>query len=173
MPEAQGEPRSRVRDAVAGDLPRIVEIYNQSIPGRRATADLERVTVEDRAHWFEQHDPRHWPLWVVEAGGRVAAWLSLERFYGRAAYDATAEVSVYVTSEEQGQGFGRLLLSLALERAPELGLASLVAFVFDHNEPSLSLFEGLGFARWGHLPGVARLDGVERDVVVLGRRVAG
>jgi phosphinothricin acetyltransferase len=53
-----------------------------------------------------------------------------------------------------------------------MGLETLLAFVFAHNEPSVALFERLGFSRWGHLPRVARLDGVERDVLILGRRVA-
>jgi len=30
----------------------------------------------------------------------------------------------------------------------------------------------LAFARWGELPRVAALDGVERDLVIVGRRVA-
>ena len=34
-----------------------------------------------------------------------------------------------------------------------------------------ALFERAGFVRWGHLPRVAELDGIERDVVILGRRV--
>ena len=46
-----------------------------------------------------------------------------------------------------------------------------MAFVFGHNAPSLRLFERAGFARWGHLPRVARLDGIERDLLILGRRV--
>jgi len=65
----------------------------------------------------------------------------------------------------------RALLTRAAERAPALGLATLVAFVFGHNTPSLALFERNGFARWGTLPRVARLDGVERDLVLLGRRL--
>jgi phosphinothricin acetyltransferase len=33
------------------------------------------------------------------------------------------------------------------------------------------LFAKFGFARWGELPGVTLLDEVERDVIILGRRV--
>jgi phosphinothricin acetyltransferase len=161
-----------VRDAEAADLPRIVEIYNEAIPGRRATADLDPLTVQDREAWFDEHTIDHRPLWVMQDAGTVSAWLSFEDFYGRKAYDATAEVSVYVAAAAQRRGVGAQLLSRAVDRAPSLGLATLVGFVFAHNEPSLSLFAQAGFERWGHMPRVARLDGVERDVVVLGRRVA-
>jgi len=84
---------------------------------------------------------------------------------------ATAEISVYVSPAAQGGGIGRRLVLHALERTPALGLSTLVGFVFAHNAPSVALFEGLRFARWGHLPRVARLDGVERDLLILGRRL--
>jgi predicted O-methyltransferase YrrM len=45
----------------------------------------------------------------------------------------------------------------------------MVGLIFGHNEPSLKLFQRLGFERWGFFPGVAQLDGVERDLVVMGR----
>ncbi|HEY5290737.1 MAG TPA: N-acetyltransferase, partial [Burkholderiales bacterium] len=59
----------------------------------------------------------------------------------------------------------------ALICAPSIGLNTLLGFIFAHNEPSLGLFEKFGFARWGELPRVATLDGVERDLVIVGRRV--
>jgi len=80
-------------------------------------------------------------------------------------------VSVYVGGAAQRGGVGNQLLARAIERAPGLDLATLVAFVFGHNEPSLRLFERHGFERWGRLPRVARLDGVERDLLIFGRRV--
>jgi L-amino acid N-acyltransferase YncA len=70
-----------------------------------------------------------------------------------------------------GRGVARTLLGRAVEQAPTLGLRTLVGFIFGHNEPSLRLFERFEFVRWGLLPEVARLDGVERDLVIVGRRV--
>jgi hypothetical protein len=49
----------------------------------------------------------------------------------------------------------------------------LVGFIFGHNEPSLKLFQRLGFERWGFFPGVAQLDGVERGLVVMGQHCPG
>ncbi|MFJ4292046.1 hypothetical protein ACIP1U_20025 [Cupriavidus sp. NPDC089707] len=38
---------------------------------------------------------------------------------------------------------------------------------------ALGLFATMGFSRWGDLPRVAVLDGVERDLIIVGRRVDG
>jgi len=159
------------RIATRGDLPQIVDIYNATIPSRMVTADTEPVSVESRVPWFEEHTPSRRPLWVVEDAGRVVAWLSFSSFYGRPAYAKTAELSVYVHEGFRKRGIGSYLLVQALAHAPALKVNTVLGFIFGHKQPSLALFHGLGFSRWGNLPKVAALDGVERDLVIVGRRV--
>lgn len=159
------------RDATFDDLPAIVAIYNSTVPSRQVTADLEPVSIESRHAWFHAHGPNSRPLWVVEEAGRVIAWLSFSDFYGRPAYSHTAEVSIYLDEAARGKGLGKKLLAAALEAAPALKIDTVLGFVFGHNEPSMRLFHSFGFADWGTLPRVAVLDGVERDLVILGRRL--
>jgi L-amino acid N-acyltransferase YncA len=161
----------KIRDATEADLPDIVEIYNSTVPSRMVTADPEPVSVESRLPWFREHDPKSRPLWVAEVNGEIAGWFSFEPFRKKPAYYATAEVSVYVSEKHRGKGIGRRLLEEAIRRAPDLGLKTLTAGAFAHNEPSLRLFERFGFEQWAHYPRVAELDGVERDLVVLGLRL--
>lgn len=160
-----------VRDATLDDLPAIVAIYNSTVASRQVTADLAPIEVDSRVAWFNAHSPARRPLWVAEREGQVVGWLSLSDFYGRPAYGKTAEVSIYLAEAARGQGLGRRLLGLIMERAPGLGVTTLLAFIFGHNGPSLALFEAFGFSRWGDLPRVAELDGVERDLVILGLRL--
>jgi L-amino acid N-acyltransferase YncA len=164
--------RMTIRDATDADLPAVVEIYNAAIPGRMATADTEAVSVDSRRVWFQEHSPQHRPLWVADVDGSVVGWLSFQSFYGRPAYHATAEVSVYVAPSHHRRGVAAALLGRAIERAPQLGLKTLLGFIFGHNEPSLRLFQTFGFERWALLSHVAELDGIERDLVIVGRRVA-
>jgi phosphinothricin acetyltransferase len=154
-------------------LPGIVAIYNATIPSRMVTADLEPVSVESRVPWFEAHAPDNWPLWVVEQDGRVAAWLSFSAWHQRCGYRRTAELSVYVDESRRRRGLGAYLLERAIAAAPGLQLDNLMGLIFGHNTPSLVLFEHFGFVRWGLLPKVTVLDGIERDVVILGRRISG
>ena len=158
-----------IRDAVEVDLPAIVEIYNATVPTRMVTAELEPTTVEARLPWFREHSSERYPFWVAESEGRVIAWLDFKRFLPRRAYRGTAEISVYVDEEFRRRGVGQRLLEQAIARAPSLGITALVGLIFGHNKPSLKLFQSLGFERWGFFPGVAQLDGVERDLVVMGQ----
>jgi phosphinothricin acetyltransferase len=158
-----------IRDAVEADLPAIVEIYNATVPTRMVTAELEPTTVEARLTWFREHSPQQYPFWVAESDGRVIGWLDFKKFLPRCAYRGTAEISVYVDEEFRRRGVGQRLLEQAIARASSLGITALVGLIFGHNEPSLKLFERLGFEHWAFFPGIAQLDGVERDLVVMGQ----
>ncbi|MDZ7990702.1 MAG: N-acetyltransferase family protein [Nostoc sp. EfeVER01] len=161
-----------IRHAAETDLPVIVAIYNAAVPSRMATADLEPVSVESRLAWFKGRSPSQRPLWVIEIDGIIAGWLSFQSFYGRPAYSKTAEISIYIAPNFHRCGLGRQLLAQAINESPSLGIKSLVCFIFAHNQPSLKLFETFGFERWGHLPNIAELDSVERDLVIMGLRIS-
>ena len=160
-----------LRDAEDRDLAAIVGIYNASIPGRLATADTEPIAVESRRSWLRDRDPTRHPVWVAEREGRVVGWLSFGKFYGRPAYAGTAELSVYVDPQAQRGRVATTLMERAFARGPGLGLSTFLGFVFAHNERSLALCRRFGFDQWGHLPRVAVLDGIERDLLILGRRL--
>jgi phosphinothricin acetyltransferase len=159
------------RIAQAADLPAIVAIYNSTIASRLVTADLEPVSVASRQPWFEGHQRANRPLWVHERDGEVAAWLSFSSFYGRPAYAGTVEVSVYVHERHRRQGIAAAFIAEARRMAPQMGIHTMLGFIFGHNAPSLALFGRLGFERWGTLPRVAVLDGIARDLVLLGQRL--
>jgi L-amino acid N-acyltransferase YncA len=162
------------RTARADDLPLIVDIYNSTIASREVTADTEPVSVQSRQTWFDDHTPERRPLWVIHRSGdpEIVGWMSYSNFYGRPAYSGTAEVSIYVAEAWRGKGVGRYCLEQAIEFAPRIAVHTLLGFIFGHNAPSLALFRKYGFDTWAQLPRVANLDGVERDLIILGKRVA-
>lgn len=168
----------RHRPATLNDLPAIVAIYNSTVASREVTADTEPVTVASRLAWFHEHTPDRRPLWVIERADDTAAqpeivgWISYSNFYGRPAYAGTAEVSIYIEESWRGKGVGRYALAEAIEFAPSIKVHTLLGFIFGHNLPSLGLFSKFGFDTWANLPRVANLDGVERDLIILGKRVA-
>ena len=167
-PRVTSAAKMKIRDARVSDLPAIVKIYNAAIATRISTAQLEPVTLESRRDWLKEHSSHRHPFWVLESDGHVAGWLTLKPFLPRAAYRDTAEVSVYVDQKFRRRGIARALLAEAISRAPSLGISAIVGLIFAHNQASLRLFEQLGFEKWGHLPCVARLDDVERDLTIMG-----
>jgi L-amino acid N-acyltransferase YncA len=159
------------RDATINDLPRIVEIYNSIVAGRMVTADTDPITVESRIAWFNAHDPKLRPLWMVLNGDENIGWVSYQWFYGRPAYNGTAELSIYLDEKLRGQGFGEKILQHAMDSCDRLKIKTLLGYIFAHNIPSLKLFRKLGFKDWGHFPRIAELDGVERDLIIVGKRI--
>ena len=166
------------RLAQQDDLPTIVAIYNSTVASREVTADTEPVSVASRQQWFDDHTPDRRPLWVIHAASdsrdqpEVIGWMSYSNFYGRPAYSGTAELSIYLAEAWRGKGLGRYCLEEAIAFAPQIAVHTLLGFIFGHNAPSLALFRKYGFETWANFPRVANLDGVERDLIILGKRVA-
>ena len=160
------------RDAELSDLPKIVAIYNTTIASRMVTADTEAISVESREKWFQEHHPTKRPLWLIEQGEQLVGWVSFQSFYGRPAYNATVEISIYLDSAQRGKGLGKKVLQYCIAKAPDFGIKTLLGFIFAHNEPSLKLFRSFGFEDWGTFPDVAVMDGREYSLKILGKRIA-
>lgn len=158
--------------ATIEDLPIIVDIYNSTIPSRMVTADTKPVTIDDRLNWFYEHNSEKRPLWIVICEDKICGWVSLQSFYGRPAYNATAEISIYLHEDFRGKGLGKKILNKVIAECPKFEIDTLLSFIFAHNEPSIRLFSSLGFEKWAHFPEVAQLDGVKRDLVILGRKIS-
>lgn len=160
------------RNANLKDLEKIVEIYNSTIPSRMVTADTENVSVESRKEWFEEHNPETRPLWIIENNDHeTIGWVSFSSFYGRPAYQGTVEMSIYMDESCRGKGYGKKVMEYCIAMAPDLGIKTFLGFIFSHNEASLKLFRHFGFEEWGMFPDVAVMDGIERSLMILGKRV--
>ncbi|HVG40700.1 MAG TPA: GNAT family N-acetyltransferase, partial [Chitinophagaceae bacterium] len=123
--------------------------------------------------WFEKHSTGKRPLWIVKnEQGELIGWVSFTNFYGRPAYAATAEISIYLSTARQCKGYGKQILNYCINNCKSLHIENLIGFIFAHNEPSLKLFHSCGFTDWGLLPDIAVLDGVKRSLKIVGRHVS-
>ncbi len=162
----------QVRDATEADLPAIVDIYNQSIPGGWSTADTSPIDIAGRVDWFRKFSPDKRPIWVAELDGQLVAWIGLTSFYaGRPAYDATAEVSLYVATAYHRRGIGRYLKQRMIEHCPQFGVTTLLSMHFDHNEATRRVNESLRFEQVGHLTEIAVVNGKKRGLVISALRI--
>ena len=161
-----------IRLARQGDLPEIVEIYNQAIQTKQSTGDLQPFRVEDRMEWFHEHIPERYPILVADLEGQVVGWCSLSAYRpGRAALRFTAEISYYVDFAYHRRGIGAALVEHALAACPKLQVRHVFAIVLENNQASVHLLEKMGFEKWGYLPRVANFDGMEAGHLYYGRHV--
>jgi L-amino acid N-acyltransferase YncA len=161
-----------IRTAEARDLPAIVEIYNQAVRLKSATAELSPVSLQSRAKWLAEHDPASHPVFVAQSGKVVVGWCSISEYRpGRGALRHTAEISYYVHEDYRRMSVASKLVEHAIRECPRLGIKTLIAILLDINVPSLGLLEKFGFQKWGHMPDVADFDGRECSHLYYGLRL--
>lgn len=160
-----------IRQANQADLAYIVAIYNQSVPTRQATADLNSVTVVQRQAWFDAHGlEKNRPMLVAVANNhKIIGWGALSNLYERPAYRISSEISVYIDETAKGQSVGKAIVTELLKLALSCDIQQVVAKIFAHNQPSLSLFKSFGFEEWGILKQVCDMNDFIADVAMLGK----
>ena len=137
----------------------IVQIYNQAVRTGVQTADQQEITVDDKLDWLQQHDGKHYCIYVAVEDGNVVGYLALSPYrQGRTAFYHTAEISYYLDSSKQGGGIGTELIEHALSQCPVLKIENLVAILLSCNSRSIALLEKFGFKRWGVMPKIVQLN---------------
>jgi phosphinothricin acetyltransferase len=154
-----------VRPAVAADVPRLTEIYNDYIVHTPTTFDLEPLTVDQRLEWFGHYAPvgRH-RLLVAERDGAVLGYTSTSRFRQKQAYETTVEMSIICAPEAVGQGIGQRLYEVIFDAIATEDIHAAIAAITLPNDASCALHERFGFRRVAVLPEVGRKFGRYWDV---------
>ena len=146
-----------IREATIDDLKQIVDIYNHYVVHTPITFDLAPVTVEDRRVWFAQFSTtgRH-RLFVAVERDTVVGYAGSHQFRTKAAYDTTAETTVYCAPGAVGRGIGSMLYTALFEAIASEDIHALVAGITLPNEASVALHERFGFTLAGVTHAVGR-----------------
>ncbi|MBV8180582.1 MAG: N-acetyltransferase [Mycobacterium sp.] len=152
----------RVRLATEDDLAEVCKIINYFIENSFVNFRTEPQSVDEwRDDWRRLHSP--FP-WLVATDDRVVGVAYAVPFHGRAAYQWTAEATVYVDPSSQRRGAGDALYTELLARLRRQGFHSVVAVIALPNEPSVRLHERHGFIRVGQLVEAGYKLGAWHDV---------
>jgi len=154
-----------VQLATREDVPRITEIYNHAVLHTTATAEWEPNSVEQRIDWFDKREQDGYPTLVTRNDDVVTGWASLSPYNPRFGYRFTAEDSVYIAPESQGQGLGTLLLNELIAIAREKEFHMLLASMDSENAGSIRLHEKFGFVHAGRYHQIVFKFGKWLDVV--------
>ncbi|KGM31854.1 GNAT family N-acetyltransferase [Inquilinus limosus] len=164
----------RIRDAEAGDVPGILEIYNDAVLHTTAIWNETVVDAADRAAWLANRRRLGYPVLVaVDDDGQVAGYASFGDWRAWDGYRHTVEHSVYVRRDRRGGGIGGALMRELIVRAAALGKHVMVAGIEAGNAGSIRLHESLGFEPAGVLREVGTKFGRWLDLAFLQLRLDG
>ena len=159
----------KIRLANINDLLVIVDIYNQAIASKTATADLKPFIVEQRIDWFNQFDIDHYPIYVAELNRKIVGYATLAPYRnGREALKKVAEISFYLNYNSLGKGIGSALIKHVIADCHRVNKETLLAILLDVNTASIKLLQKFGFKEWGNLPLNSNFDGNKYGHLIYG-----
>ena len=159
-----------IRDATEADVPEIQAIYAHHVLHGTGTFDVEPPSVEEMLERFRRVRSRGW-AWLVAADATgVLGYAYYTQFREREAYRYCVEDSIYVRDDVRGQGVGKSLVEMLVERATQQGMRQMIAVIGDsENVGSIGVHASLGFQMAGTLRAAGLKFGRWLDVVYMQR----
>jgi hypothetical protein len=158
------------RDAADADLPPSSTSTTPPSPAAWPPRTPEPVTVSQRLPGSASTIRRAARSGSPSTAAARSDWLSFQSFLRPPRISRDRRAQRLRVPSHQRRGVARTLLTHAVAEAPRLSSArSSASSSPQRAEPGA--VRALGFERWALLPRVAELDGVERDLVIVGRRV--
>ena len=157
-----------IRDAVHADLPAIRDIYNDAVLNTTAIWNEQAVDLGNRQAWFSARQSQAYPILViVDADDTVLGYASFGDWRPFDGFRHTVEHSVYVRSDQRGNGLGPKLMDVLIERARDCGKHVMVAAIESGNAASIRLHERIGFITTGQMPQVGTKFGCWLDLTFM------
>ena len=117
-----------IRDAKLSDAPRLLEIYSYYVKNTAITFEYNVPSLEEFRHRMKNITLRY-PYIVLEADGKVMGYAYAGSFIGRAAYDWSCEMTVYLDRTAKKLGFGRKIYEAMEQRLKDMGILNLYACI--------------------------------------------
>ena len=159
------------RIAVEGDAPCVAAIYapyvlNSVISFESVPPDAEEFRVRMASCLTD------YPWLIAEVDGQIAGYAYAGQHSGRAAYDWSANISVYLAAEHHRRGIGRRLYDMLIVLLRHQGYHSLFAGITLPNSASVALHTALGMQQVGIYKEVGFKFGKWHDVMWMGMTIS-
>jgi len=152
-----------IRTATESDAKGIQAIYAPVVSSTPISFETEVPGVEEMASRIRKTLPQ-FPYLVCEMGGEIAGYAYAGTYRTRAAYQWSAEVTVYVSEKFRKQGIATGLYQALFEHLRELGYFHAVAGITLPNPASVAAHESLGFRKVGAFRELGFKQGAWHDV---------
>lgn len=117
-----------IRDAAVEDADRLLQIYSYYVQKTAITFEYDVPSLSAFQSRME-HTKRKYPYLVIEQDGTIQGYAYAGAFVGRAAYDWSCELTVYLDRAAQKCGLGRRLYEALAEKLKEMGITNLYACI--------------------------------------------
>ncbi len=154
----------KVRPATLSDAPAVTALWNSMIRETLATFTTEEKLFTDLEAMITA---RSHAFWVAEGSTGVLGFVTYGPFRGGPGYAATAEHTIILGPEAQGQGLGRALLDHALSAARAQDLHVMIAGISSANPRAVDFHAAMGFVKTAHMPEVGRKQGQWLDLILM------
>lgn len=150
MNKCNDQVATSIREATIADAEVIASIYNWYIENTVITFELQLVTAQIIESRMRSAGDLH-PWFVVEIDGHVCGFAYASEFKSRAAYQYSAETTIYLERSCRGKGVGSLLYRHLIDYLRPTTIHSVVSVIALPNPESIALHEKLGFQKTGQL----------------------
>lgn len=117
-----------IRDAAPEDAARLLEIYAYYVKNTAITFEYAVPTLPEFKARI-QNTLKRYPYLVIEQDGVIQGYAYAGPFVGRAAYDWSCEMSIYLDRAAQKHGLGRKIYEALEARLREMGILNLYACI--------------------------------------------
>ena len=140
-----------IRQATVADLPRILEIYGPYVENTAISFEYTVPTLEAFTQRFLTITAR-FPWLVWEENGVIAGYAYGSAPFERAAFQWSAEASIYLCPEAKGRGIGRQLYTALEALLQKQGYRKVYAIITTANQASVAFHKAVGYRHTATMP---------------------
>ena len=156
-----------IRQASAADADAIVSIYAEHVGSGTASFDTVPRSAAETEQKIAEITSKGWPFLVATRGADVVGYAYVTLFRDRTAYGFTCEDSIYVHSDQAGNGIGSLLMAALIDASTQFGFRQMMAVIGGGEPASVALHAKMGFQHAGRMRSVGRKFGRWLDTVYM------
>jgi phosphinothricin acetyltransferase len=139
-----------IRSATGDDAAAVAAIYNPYIANTIITFEEEPVAAGEIARRIEDVHAKSLPWLIAESDGAVVGYAYGTRWQPRCAYRLSAEVTVYLASDQGGRGIGSALYTHLFAALRRCDVHAVIGGIALPNDASIALHEKFGFKKVAH-----------------------
>ena len=141
-----------IRLATVQDVPRILEIYGPYVENTAISFEYTVPTLEAFTQRFLAITAG-FPWLVWEEAGEILGYAYGSAPFERAAFQWSAEASIYLRPDAKGRGIGRQLYAALEALLQKQGYRKVYAIITSANEASVAFHQAAGYRHTAAFPG--------------------